>query len=102
MSRGSDHREDKRPVLSDLRDSGAIEQDADVVMFIHREEMPAQSEPQRDRKEREDDYKSRLAEYYERQEAIRGKAELLIRKNRHGATGIVELRFDGSKQEFTE
>lgn len=102
MSRGSDHREDKRPVLSDLRDSGAIEQDADVVMFIHREEMVNRSEPEQWKGECGEKYSARLAEYFAQQEANKGKAEILIRKNRHGPTGVVELRFDGSKQEFTE
>jgi replicative DNA helicase len=67
LSRSVESRDDKRPMLSDLRDSGSIEQDADVVMFIHREEM------------------------YHRETKKRGIADILISKHRNGQTGSIEL-----------
>lgn len=75
LNRSTETREDKRPVLSDLRESGAIEQDADMVCFIHRPE-----------------YYTRSGED-ENGNDIRGKAELIIAKHRSGAIGTVDLRF---------
>ena len=67
LSRKVEERQSKIPMLSDLRDSGAIEQDADLVMFIHREEL------------------------YNKETQNRGIAELHIQKNRHGSIGSVKL-----------
>ena len=71
LSRGSEQRQgDKKPLLSDLRESGSIEQDADVVCFIHREE------------------------YYDREnEDIKGQAEIIIAKQRNGPTGSIKLAY---------
>ena len=77
LSRNVTGRDDPRPVLSDLRESGSIEQDADLVMFLHR------------------------PDYYKKpEEEDTNITELLIRKHRHGAIGIVELYFDGAKSRF--
>lgn len=78
LNRKSEDRTDKRPILSDLRDSGEIEQDADVVMLVHRPEM----------------HKPDATE-------LRGYTEVLIRKQRSGALGDVHLMFDGPTAKFT-
>lgn len=77
LSRGPESRTDKRPMLSDLRDSGAIEQDADIVMFLYREE------------------------YYKDKENPQNTAEVIIAKNRHGSTGKVEMGWLGQYTKFT-
>ena len=69
LSRANEKREDKRPMLSDLRESGAIEQDADIVMFLYRDD------------------------YYNEDSEKRNVAECIVAKNRHGETGKVELRW---------
>ena len=74
LSRANEKRDDKRPMLSDLRDSGAIEQDADIVMFIYRDD------------------------YYKEDSEQRNIAECIIAKNRHGSTGKVNLKWS---PEFT-
>jgi len=99
LSRAVEQREDKRPQLSDLRESGSIEQDADVVMFIYRKEYYLR-EPQ----QREDEAEGHFIERYERwqtqfQEA-QHKAEVIISKQRHGPTGEVRLYFDGATTKF--
>jgi replicative DNA helicase len=87
LSRGVDNRDDKRPVLSDLRESGSIEQDADVVMFVFREEYYLKSrEP--------DAGTSEHADWLEKMERVHNRAEVLVEKHRHGPTNKVELFFD--------
>lgn len=91
LSRSVDSRDDKRPVLSDLRESGSIEQDADVVMFVYREEYYlATHEPDPDGP----DY----AKWVQKMEREHGKADIIVEKHRHGRTGKVVLNFD---QRFT-
>ncbi|RAI01138.1 replicative DNA helicase [Acuticoccus sediminis] len=93
LSRQVEAREDKRPRLSDLRESGSIEQDADIVMFVYREEYYlAQSRP----KEGTDAF----FEWEAKMEAAHGKAEIIIAKHRHGPTGTVDLSFDASLTSF--
>ena len=76
LSRANEKREDKRPMLSDLRESGAIEQDADIVMFLYRDD------------------------YYKEDSEKRNIAECIVAKNRHGETGSINLRWDGRYTRF--
>ena len=85
LSRQVEIRDDKRPQLSDLRESGSIEQDADVVMFVFREEYYLEEQAAA----RWQRGHSRMAG---RMEAVHGQAEVIIGKQRHGPTGTVELR----------
>jgi replicative DNA helicase len=94
LSRGVDARDDKRPVLSDLRESGSIEQDADVVMFVYREEYYLKSrEPELG--------SSDHAKWLEKCERAHRRAEVLVEKHRHGATNKVELFFDDRFTRFS-
>jgi replicative DNA helicase len=94
LSRGVDARDDKRPVLSDLRESGSIEQDADVVMFIYREEYYLKSrEP--------DPGSADHAKWLEKCERAHRRAEVLVEKHRHGATNKIELFFDDRFTRFS-
>ena len=94
LSRQVESREDKRPQLSDLRESGSIEQDADVVMFVFREEYYAE------REKPSDDKLEAMAEWQARMEALHGRAEVVIGKQRHGPIGSVELSFEGRFTRF--
>ena len=95
LSRAVESRDDKRPVLSDLRESGSIEQDADIVMFIYREEYYlALKEPP----EGNPEHSTWLAEC----EKARNKAEIIIAKQRHGPVGTVEVHFEGSQTKFSD
>ena len=94
LSRQVENREDKRPQLSDLRESGSIEQDADVVMFVFREEYYAEREKPSDEKLEE------MAAWQERMDRLHGKAEVVVGKQRHGPIGTVELSFEGRFTRF--
>ena len=103
LSRAVEQREDKRPQLSDLRESGSIEQDADIVMFIYREDYyVASREPKRPM----DGDDAKIFEAYEQwqrdMERVYGTAELLIAKQRHGATGKVKMKFDSRITKFSD
>ncbi|OYW09435.1 MAG: replicative DNA helicase [Rhodospirillales bacterium 12-71-4] len=99
LSRAVEQREDKRPQLSDLRESGSIEQDADVVMFIYRDEYYLQA---RQPKELTFDNPQKFSEAMEKwqtdMEQAHNKAELIVAKQRHGPTGTIRLFFEA---EFT-
>jgi replicative DNA helicase len=94
LSRQVENREDKRPQLSDLRESGSIEQDADVVMFVFREEYYVE------REKPSDDNLEEMAKWQEKMERLHGRAEVVIGKQRHGPIGTVELSFEGRFTRF--
>jgi replicative DNA helicase len=99
LSRAVEQREDKRPQLSDLRESGSIEQDSDVVMFIYREQYYLErTEPQHRPDESMERYAERHDAWVQRCEEAHNKAEVIIAKQRHGPVGKVHLFFEG---EFT-
>ena len=103
LSRAVEQREDKRPQLSDLRESGSIEQDADMVMFVYREEYYVQShEPKRpiegdDAKVFDDHAKWALD-----MERVFGLSELIVAKQRHGSTGKIKLKFEAKITRFSD
>lgn len=95
LSRQVESRDDKRPQLSDLRESGSIEQDADIVLFVYREEYYLQN--------REPDVGSKEYEkWHSRMDEVRGKADVIIAKQRHGPTGIVPLSFQAQYTRFSD
>ena len=103
LSRAGEERDVKRPQLSDLRDSGAIEQDADVVMFLHRDHYYLKRKKM-ERSEREDaeTYYNRLARHEERMKAVEGRADIHIDKARKGRTGTVHLAYGEDTTWFTD
>ena len=94
LSRQVEQREDKRPQLSDLRESGSIEQDADIVMFVFREEY------YKEREKPADHELDKMAAWQQVMEACHGKAEVILGKQRHGPIGTVELSFEGRFTRF--
>jgi replicative DNA helicase len=106
LSRAVEQREDKRPQLSDLRESGSIEQDADIVLFIYREdyylkavevEMPTPEEASSNL-----DKVGKYEEWKSKYDQVAGRAEIIVAKQRHGSTGIVRVRFDGRTTKFSD
>ena len=95
LSRQVESRDDKRPQLSDLRESGSIEQDADVVMFVFREEYYLKGKEPRPGTEEHNKWQIEM-------EAAHGVAELIIGKQRHGPTGAVALQFDADVTRFSD
>lgn len=101
LSRAPEQRDDKRPLLSDLKESGDIEQDADVVMLLFRAEYYLErAEPRRRPNEQQDAFNSRLADWQDECRRVRGLAEIAVAKNRHGCTGVAHVVFDGERQRF--
>ncbi|GJD49339.1 Replicative DNA helicase [Methylobacterium crusticola] len=94
LSRQVENRDDKRPQLSDLRESGSIEQDADVVMFVFREEYYVKNKKPREGTEEFFTWEAEMNRVY-------GKAEVILGKQRHGPTGMVELQFDAEITRFS-
>ena len=95
LSRQVEQREDKRPQLSDLRESGSIEQDADVVMFVFREEYYTE-------RAKPNEGTAEFAAWMEKMQQVSGKAEVIIGKQRHGPVGTITLAFEGSFTRFSD
>jgi replicative DNA helicase len=104
LSRQVESREDKRPQLSDLRESGSIEQDADVVLFVYREEYYVKNgEPRRSAEEIAADIKTpEYLAWEEKMMKVKGTADVIIAKQRHGPTGTVQLGFQAEFTRFAD
>jgi replicative DNA helicase len=103
LSRAVEQREDKRPQLSDLRESGSIEQDADIVLFVFREEYYVQSREPKRPMEGDDAKTFESHDQWARDmERVYGLSELIIAKQRHGATGKVKLKFEAKITRFSD
>jgi replicative DNA helicase len=103
LSRSVESREDKRPQLSDLRESGSIEQDADAVMFVYRDEYYLQQRaPKQMAFDSEDKFQTALEKWQRDMEQVHNKAELLLEKQRHGPTGKIDLFFEGEFTRFAD
>ena len=96
LSRQVENRDDKRPQLSDRRESGSIEQDADVVMFVYREEYYLKNQ------EPQEKGTDAWFKWEEKMNRMRGIAEVIVGKQRHGPTGSVELHFAGEYTRFSD
>ncbi len=103
LSRQVEQREDKRPQLSDLRESGTIEQDSDVVMFIYRESYYLERlEPIRKSEEDEMKYNERVSRWQQLTNENYNKAEIIIAKQRHGPIGSIKMHFDANYTKFSD
>lgn len=101
LNRSVEGRDNKRPVLADLRESGDVEQDADVVMFLYREEYYlSRAEPRRKQGQTGEGFAAECADWQDRLSAVRGLAEIEVAKNRHGRTGMARIAFNGERQRF--
>jgi len=96
LSRQVENRDDKRPQLSDLRESGSIEQDADVVMFVYRAEY------YKEREQPAEHEADKMMAWQSEMEELRGKAEVIIGKQRHGPIGSIDLAFEGQFTKFSD
>jgi len=105
LSRQVEARENKRPILSDLRESGSIEQDADLVLFVYREEyyvnFQKPTEPAPDAGEL-DPINIAYQEWQRQMEKVHGIAEVVVAKSRHGSTGTVPVKFDAKITRFSD
>ena len=95
LSRSVEQREDKRPMLSDLRESGSIEQDADVVMFIYREEYYAS-------RQKPGESSEKMSEWQEHMSKIHNQADIMVAKQRHGPIGNIKLHFNSMLTKFSD
>ncbi|MBS1062719.1 replicative DNA helicase [Gluconobacter wancherniae] len=103
LSRQVESREDKRPMLSDLRESGSIEQDADAVMFVYRDEYYLQQRmPKESAYDSTDKFQIATEEWQRKMALVHNKAELILEKQRHGPTGTIHLYFEGEFTRFND
>ncbi len=103
LSRAVESREDKRPLLSDLRESGSIEQDADVVMFVYRDEYYLQQRaPKQMGFDNDEKFHAAVEKWQRDMELVHNRAELIIEKQRHGPTGKIDLLFEGEFTRFAD
>lgn len=103
LNRGSVSRDDHRPTMADLRQAGAIEEDADVVAFVHREELYiGKSPPDQGERETDEAASKRRGLWYAHREKCRGRADFIIEKLRDGEPTSVALHFDGPTATFSE
>ncbi|HYD68498.1 replicative DNA helicase [Azospirillum sp.] len=102
LSRKVEEREDKRPQLSDLRESGRIEEEADVVLALHRDEYYASKEEPVQRGEDDGKFNDRHARWQQRMSAARGVADFLVLKQRDGRTGAVQAHYDAERTLFSD
>ncbi len=101
LNRGVESRDDKRPLMSDLRESGSIEQDADIVMFVYRENYYLRNEePKQKQNETPEHFQHRIEEWHKRDRETANLAEIIIGKQRHGPTGTVKLFWNGEFAQF--
>ena len=101
LSRLVEQRDNKRPQLSDLRESGSIEQDADIVMFVYREAYYLENDaPVQRPKETQEAFQKRILEWEQKKIDLAKRAEAIVSKQRHGPTGTIHLFFDGQFTEF--
>lgn len=99
LSRNVEKREDKTPILSDLRESGTIEQDADIVIFLHRKDY-YQKKKMRNESQSEEDTSADLTTNYSASGSEYSNTNVIVAKNRHGATGVVQLAFGPANNRF--
>jgi replicative DNA helicase len=103
LSRAVENRDNKRPQLSDLRESGSIEQDADIVMFVYREEYYLEREqPAQRPEENGEKFAARHEDWMKRMEQSHNVAECIVAKQRHGPIGTVKLMFEGEFTRFSD
>jgi replicative DNA helicase len=103
LSREVEKRDNKRPLMSDLRESGAIEQDADQIVFLYRHQYYLEKEePQKRPGEDPNKFSKRSLDWQAELDACTGQAELIVAKNRHGMTGTAKVRFDAERQRFED
>lgn len=101
LNRGVESRDDKRPLMSDLRESGSIEQDADVVMFVFRENYYIHNEePKQKQNETAEHFQQRIADWQKLDRETQNLAEVIIGKQRHGPTGTAKLFWNGQCSRF--